>query len=126
MDETDDIIDDLEELNGYIIQLSSWLPRFLGQLGRFNSLPSPTEFPLVVASIGREFKTVVGDMKSKVLILKRIEELKIKLGPQLSNPKESDLETLAVNLQLLELEWQRASVLVSSHVVKVSCNLTSR
>jgi hypothetical protein len=112
MNARDSLTEDVEDLHGYILQLSSWLPRFLGHLSRFESLPNPTEFPRVVASIGREFKVIVADMKTKVQVMKKVEVLKQRLQPQLNEPKENGLESLAVNLQLLELEWHRTCVLV--------------
>ena len=117
MDAGDSLDRDVKDLHGCILQLSTWLPRFLGHLSRFESLPNPTDFPRVVASIGREFKFIVADMKSKVQVMKRIEALKQRLQPQLSEPKESGLESLAVNLQLLELEWRRTCLLVSPCLV---------
>lgn len=119
----DSVKEDLQELSSHVSDISSWLPRFLSHLKRYESLPSPSEFPRVVASIGREFKLVLADMKSKVPVMKRVETLKGRVWPHLvalGEEKESagagklQDDSLAVNLQLLELEWQRTCTLVSA------------
>lgn len=119
MDELEDSVkEDVKELYTHISDISSWLPRFLSYLKRYDSLPSPTEFPRVVTSIGREFKVVLADMKSKVPAMTRVETLKCRVWPHLKAAREREGsdgvdDTLAVNLQLLQLEWQKTWALVS-------------
>lgn len=120
MDELEGSVkEDVQELYSHISDISSWLLRFLGYLKRYDSLPSPTEFPRVVTSIGREFKVVLADMKSKVPAMKRVETLKGRVWPHLKaageeegNDGEVQDDSLAVNLQWLQLEWQKTCALV--------------
>lgn len=114
--------EDVLELYSHVSNLSSWLPRFLSHLKRYESLPSPTEFPRVVASIAREFKVILADMKGKVPVMKRVESLKGRVWQHLMTSDEGEAsagvsklqdDSLAVSLQVLELEWERTCVLVS-------------
>ena len=127
----DSVKEDVQELYSHISDISSWLPRFLRCLKRYESLPSPTEFPRVVTSIGREFKVVLADMKSKVPAMKRVETLKCRVWPYLKAAGEGEgsdgAENLAVNLQLLQLEWQKTCALVSGPTLPITfCPRTVR
>ena len=123
MDGLEDSVEgDVQELHAHVSDISSWLPRFLSHLRRYESLPSPTKFPRVVASIGREFKVVLADMKARVPVMKRVETLKTRVWPHSAAPGDEkgsagasrlQDDSLAVDLQLLELEWERTCVLVS-------------
>lgn len=128
----DSVKEDLQELHTHVSDISSWLPRFLSYLRRYESLPSPTEFPRVVASIGREFKVILADIKSRVPVMKRVETLKGRVWPHLAalgerkasaGASKQQEDILAVDLQLLELKWERTCVLVSGGWVNVPISL---